>query len=618
MRAQESLVLSLLSTAAVAAPSCKAKHSGAARDTSDKHVAELRDQVSSLREQLQSVYQQPSQACQAHSKATNYGSVPTTGFTAAFTAAMSTGAASATMPAAYESYFSSVGPVSRLKPTSVRSYGSSNGAPAPTGVGKDDGSDSGSEAGKPPGYASSGASMGASAGASGAASDAATSGASGAASSEAPFPTFSTYSNGTSANHQATGTGAVGSSSSVVLSTGASSSVATTSSSAASSSSTGVSPTYVPKLSDYTDAEIANGDAWKEVAKIADDRMKARDDLSGSCTYETAEVRTEFRAMSNDQRKAFTDAVSCLQNMPPQVMTADQSSKYAGVKSRYDEYVATHIENTLNIHATADFLAWHRHFIFEFEQDLKNSCGYTGTLPYWDWAADAQAVDQSELFNGDEYSMGSNGEYISGREDTYLGLQDINFPPGTGGGCVYSGPFSNTSYTTNLGPIDSPYNNNVEGHFDFNPRCLVRDLNSWFSQRYNTYTNVADLVLGEDSVQYFQALMQGYLGDNKLGVHGGGHWLGGGPSQLEDFHSSPNDPVFYIHHAMIDRIWTAWQYMDREARQDAIYGTSTLNNSPPSADMTLQDSLPFGLVTESPVLGDLMDTLKGPYCYRYE
>merc|ERR1712080_42976 len=92
------------------------------------------------------------------------------------------------------------------------------------------------------------------------------------------------------------------------------------------------------------------------------------------------------------------------------------------------------------------------------------------------------------LFNGDEYSMGSNGEYISGREDTYLGLQDINFPPGTGGGCVYSGPFSNTSYTTNLGPIDSPYNNNVEGHFDFNPRCLVRDLNSWFSQRYNTYT----------------------------------------------------------------------------------------------------------------------------------
>ena len=46
--------------------------------------------------------------------------------------------------------------------------------------------------------------------------------------------------------------------------------------------------------------------------------------------------------------------------------------------------------------------------------------------------------------------------------------------------------------------------------------------------------------------------------------------------------------------------------------------SSTLNNSPASPDMTLADKLPFGLVTESPVFGDLMDTLAGPYCYRYE
>ena len=182
-------------------------------------------------------------------------------------------------------------------------------------------------------------------------------------------------------------------------------------------------------------------------------------------------------------------------------------------------------------------------------------------------------------------------------------------------GCVYSGPFSNTTFTTNLGPIDTPYNNNVVNQFDANPRCLVRDLNSWFSQKYLVPEKLADLVIGEDSVQYFQGLMQGYVGDNKLGVHGGGHWVGGGPSQLEDFHSSPNDPVFYIHHAMIDRAWTVWQYMDRETRQNQIYGTDNLEGG---NTMTLQDSLPFGLVAPSPVLGDLMDTLAGPYCYRYE
>jgi tyrosinase len=616
MRAQESLVLSLLSTAAVALPSttgksCKAhKHVSQSND----HIAELRAQASSLRAELSSVYAAPSQACRPHSAGTVHGTVPTAGFTAAFTAAMSSGAPTATAPAAYETFFSKAGPISRLTPTSA----ASEDAPAPSGYGNGMDSYGSASSGAVSGAVSSGAASGASSGA-----------ASGAASSEAPFPTFSTHANGTTVNHAATGAFSSASSaftsgaSGAVSSTASLSSSASSTASSSSSSSTGVSPTYVPKMSDFSVEEFKSGEAFKKVSAIADQRMKARE-LEGGCTYENAAVRTEFRAMSNEMRKQFTDSITCLKNMPPKA-SAEELTSYAGasganhgILSRYDEYVATHIENTFKIHATADFLAWHRHFIFEFESDLKNSCGYTGTLPYWDWSVDAEAVDQSEIFNGDEYSMGSNGEFIAGRSDTYLGLQDINFPPGTGGGCVYSGPFSNTTYTTNLGPIDSPYNNNVKNEFDANPRCLVRDLNSYFSKAYLRPEKVADLVIGEDSVQYFQALMQGYLGDNKLGVHGGGHWVGGGPSQLEDFHSSPNDPVFYIHHAMIDRIWTVWQYMDREARQNQIYGTSTLNNSPASADMTLQDSLPFGLVAQSPVLGDLMDTLAGPYCYRYE
>merc|ERR1712072_1437333 len=118
----------------------------------------------------------------------------------------------------------------------------------------------------------------------------------------------------------------------------------------------------------------------------------------------------------------------------------------------------------------------------------------------WDWAMDAGKVDQSEVFNVDEYSMGSNGMYIAGREDTYLGLQDTTFPPGTGGGRIYS----------------------------------------------------------------------------------------------------------------------VWQNLDWDEREDAIEGTSTLLNSPPTADMELSDVLSFGLVAEDKTFGDLMDTMSGPYCYRYE
>jgi tyrosinase len=94
--------------------------------------------------------------------------------------------------------------------------------------------------------------------------------------------------------------------------------------------------------------------------------------------------------------------------------------------------------------------------------------------------------------------------------------------------------------------------------------------------------------------------------------------MGGGPSQLEDFHSSPNDPIFFLHHAMIDQIWTVWQNIDIWGRQNIISGTSTLANDPPSDPMQLSDKIPFGFVADDQTFGDLMDTFAGPYCYRYE
>jgi tyrosinase len=247
------------------------------------------------------------------------------------------------------------------------------------------------------------------------------------------------------------------------------------------SSTTSLSPTYIPKLDDYSIDEIESGDALEDANQVAIQRLQERE-LTGDCTFETARVRTEFRKMSNEDRKSFTDAITCLKQVPTTVDTTSMP----GVKSRYDEYVATHINMTMNIHVTADFLAWHRNFIWEWENDLINTCGYTGNLPYWDWARDAYAPHESEIFNGDEFSLGSDGVYVPDREDTYLGLMDVTFPPGTGGGCVHSGPFSGGDFS-NLGPLDSPYNDNVENDYDFNPRCLVRDLNVFFSSRYNTY-----------------------------------------------------------------------------------------------------------------------------------
>jgi tyrosinase len=313
-----------------------------------------------------------------------------------------------------------------------------------------------------------------------------------------------------------------------------------------------IATAQAPSVRDYTTADIASGAAWTNISNIADEAIRSNiaSRQSPSCTYENADVRREWRTLPLETRKAFTDAVICLQNTEPQIMTAAEAPNYPGVKSRYDEFVATHINYTLNIHDTADFFPWHRAFAHFLERDLKNLCGYTDTLPYWNWAEDADAPQDSPLFNGDEYSMGGNGLFIPGRRDTWLAQQDIVYPPGTGGGCLENGPFS--EYTVNLGPLDLPNVDNVNTPFEHNPRCLERDINPWFSNRYNTYTNLTTLVLDQIYLEDFQDLAQGYGSDtNKFGVHGGGHWQIGG--SMMDFHSSPADPLFYLHHAFVDK-----------------------------------------------------------------
>ncbi|SMR47588.1 unnamed protein product [Zymoseptoria tritici ST99CH_3D1] len=373
-----------------------------------------------------------------------------------------------------------------------------------------------------------------------------------------------------------------------------------------------------PSINSFTQVEIANGDAFQNISDVADQRMRQNigGRASASCTYANADVRREWRTLPRATRKAFTDAVTCLQKMKPRRMTVGQAKAYPGVKSRYDEYVATHINYTYNIHDTADFFAWHRGFVHFLEQDLRDLCGYPGVMPYWNWSEDAEAPQNSPLFSGDAYSMGSNGKFVAGRTDTWLAQQDIVYPPGLGGGCVQRGPFTN--YTVNLGPLSLPGNKNVASMFQYNPRCLERDINPWFSKRFTTYTNLTTLVLENIYLEDFQDLSQGYgSATNKFGVHGGGHWQIGG--SMMDFNSSPSDPLFFLHHSMTDRMWLIWQYLDIWNRQFAISGTATLGcKSPDCPQMTLDDKLPFGFVAPDQTFRSLMDTMAGPLCYRYE
>lgn len=106
------------------------------------------------------------------------------------------------------------------------------------------------------------------------------------------------------------------------------------------------------------------------------------------------------------------------------------------------------------------------------------------------------------------------------------------------------------------------------------------------------------------------------IDDRFYGVHTAGHFtIGGDPGG--DIFTSPGDPAFFLHHAQIDRTWWIWQNQDLKNRQNAIAGTITLNNNPPSKDGTLSDLLSLGVNAKDIKIGDAMSTLAGPFCYIY-
>jgi tyrosinase len=248
------------------------------------------------------------------------------------------------------------------------------------------------------------------------------------------------------------------------------------------------------------------------------------------------------------------------------------------------------------------------------------------------------------MLDGSEFSMSGNGEFIPGGGEVILGgngLPEIPIPAGTGGGCVKSGPFANMS--VNLGPVSLGLTNgssvsNGNG-LGYNPRCLKRDLTDYSNQHFANASSVVHLILQNKDIYNFQMTMQGFPGSGDIGVHGGGkshipletqdssntnvrlpgHYsMGGDPGR--DLFTSPGDPLFYLHHGMIDRTWWLWQQLDRKTRtsEKGINGTGTFLDQPPSPPTTLDTPIDIGFAAGPAVtMKDVMSTTDGPLCYIY-
>ncbi|MER5886777.1 tyrosinase family protein [Streptomyces sp. NPDC001941] len=198
---------------------------------------------------------------------------------------------------------------------------------------------------------------------------------------------------------------------------------------------------------------------------------------------------------------------------------------------RYDAFVTTHNAFIMSDtdsgdrvgHRSPSFLPWHRRFLLQFEQALQ-SVDATVTLPYWDWTADRTAA--SSLWAAD--FLGGTGRSRDGQ------VMDGAFAQG-GGRWPISVRVDGRGYLRrNLGGNGLQLPTRAEA--DSVLAMATYDTAPWNS-----------------ASDGFRNHLEGWRGVN---LHNRVHvWVGGQMSTGV----SPNDPVFWLHHAFVDKLWADWQ-----------------------------------------------------------
>ncbi|KUI61173.1 Tyrosinase [Cytospora mali] len=313
------------------------------------------------------------------------------------------------------------------------------------------------------------------------------------------------------------------------------------------------------------------------------------------CTEETAVQRKEYGSLTDQEKLSYIHGIQCLMRLPSHY----PADVVPAATNRWLDFTATHVNLTLSIHYSGLLLPWHRHLLYLLEDALKTDCGYPQYLgiPYWNYPLYPSLAD-SPIFDGSHTSLGSNGS-----------ATDL---------CIEKGPFSNTTIT--FGPFP-PVSINITQPPDWTqpkPHCMQRNLNDQSLQEFNNQSNVDALLAAPDMVTVERWLNSKSLlfGFTARGIHGGGHFSIGGTNS--DFFASAQDPSFYLHHSMLDRLWAMWQDDHPDLRY-SYNGTSTFLN-PPGVTPEVDNStvMTFGRVGDPITVGETADVMSGaPYCYIY-
>ncbi|PSN70687.1 Di-copper centre-containing protein [Corynespora cassiicola Philippines] len=294
-------------------------------------------------------------------------------------------------------------------------------------------------------------------------------------------------------------------------------------------------------------------------------------------------VRKDWRSLTEDERDRFISAQQKLWNKD-----ADPATN----QSVYDrDFVLLHRRSTPSSHNVPGFLPWHRKFLRDYEIALQ-AIDPTVSLPYWNWADDNASLNTSLIW--DKKYFGGDG-------------QGSDY-------CVQDGRYAN--WTLRLGGHLTDPEIDIE-------HCLRRMWSRGISSTRVTgpvvpsMSEIRTAIKGYNgSYEDFLPWWEGHHGTIHLGIGGFSTDLNGDMTPVTN---SPNEPVFWLHHTFVDRIWAEFQESTPFAH-NSYGGLPSANSQLPSDDPIwnnggkLSDVMkPWDVTVES-----AFSTKGDYYCYTYE
>jgi tyrosinase len=286
---------------------------------------------------------------------------------------------------------------------------------------------------------------------------------------------------------------------------------------------------------------------------------------------EEVRVRKNVLALSPQERRDFVDAILALKRTP---------SPFDTRLNWYDQFVAWHValaecdpadilvDHQQLAHAGPMFLPWHRQYLLLFEDALRTVSGKEITVPYWDWTNHGSV---SSVFADD--FMGGNGDPLQGNVVTTGPFRRGSWHLAVDNHGVLFGTSATDAIVRNFGGLGTALPNQGQvnaafaaPHYDVAPYDDVSDPAHSFRNALEGYRNPVPISLNLCAPDGAGAALP--VGESML--HNGVHiWVGGAGGVAPDGVAllgtmsvplaSPNDPVFFLHHANVDRLWSQWQ-----------------------------------------------------------